>query len=468
MDGSISLQPVVTGMDKMNDILDYIDRHVEEYVEDLRRLLRQPSIAHTKEGIEETAGMTLNYLEEIGAKGELTRIGTGSPIIYAEMKREPAKKNLLVYGMYDVMPVTPKLWTSPPWEARIVDNKIVARGAVNSKGPLMAQIEAIKAMMAVAKKLPVNLTFVVEGEEDFGSPSIPEFVNRYGKKLKENDAFLMLLACPEKGEVLNVDLGLKGLLELDLEVRLREREVHGCYAPIIDNPVWRLIWALSSIKDAGDEILIKDFYDDVLPANADDQRIIEESAKTFDEEKTKELSGTEKTRKNLSGVELLRELLLRPTLNIDGVNSGYMGPGFKTIVPDSARAKVDIRLVPNMNADNVVNKVRRHLKKHGFEDVKVTKIAGYSWARTSAKEAIVQSSIRTAEKMGMQYSVLPSNPGSAPFYVFAKPPLNLPFVHLCTLTSILRMHKPDEYIAIEEYVNTIKYFATLLYEYSKS
>jgi len=454
-------------MSELEAIFEYIDKHKGEFIEDLRTLLRQPSIAATKEGIKETADMTLNFLKEAGIEAEIVQIGEGSPVVYGELETEGANKTMLLYSMYDVMPVTPELWTSPPWEARIIGNKIVARGAANTKGALMAQIEAVRAIMNVAERLPVNLIFVIEGEEELGSLSLPIFVKRYQPRLKRADALVMLIGATEGEEVFDILLGMKGIIVLKLEVKMMGRDVHSCYAPILNNPVWRLSWALNSLKDVTDEILIEGFYDDVLPISSDDLKLIEEDAKTLDEEQIKALCGTDRLRKDLCGVELLKELLLAPTLNIDGIKAGYTGAGYKTIIPGNAWAQVDIRLVPNMSEDDILDKVKRHLRKHGFEDVRITKIASYGWAKTSAKKHIVQSAIKAAEEVGLRYRVTPFNPGSAPFYLFTRPPLSLPFVHLQPLTFITRMHRADEYITIQEYINTIKYSAALLYKYSE-
>jgi len=454
-------------MSEIEVIFEYIDKHKREFIEDFRTLLRQPSIAATKEGIKETADMVLSFLKEVGMKTELVQIGDGSPVVYGELGAEGAKKTILLYGMYDVMPVNPELWTWPPWEARIVDNKIVGRGAVNTKGSLMGQIEALKAIMDVAEEPPVNIIFVIEGEEELGSPSLPGFVKRYQEKLKRADALAFLAGATEGEEPLDIDLGLKGIIVLNLEIKVREKDFHSCYAPVLDNPLWRLCWALNSMKDSRDEILIEGFYDDVSPISSDDVKFIEENAKTLDEEEIKALSGVERIRKNLHGVELLKELLFSPTLNIIGVKAGYTGAGYKTIIPASAWAQVDIRLVPNMKEDDILDKVKKHLHKHGFGDVKVTKVASYEWVKTPPKEHIVQSAIKAAEEVGLRYRVTPLNPGSAPFYLFARPPLKLPFVSIIPLTFISRMHRPDEYTTIQEYINGIKYSVALLYKYSE-
>jgi acetylornithine deacetylase/succinyl-diaminopimelate desuccinylase-like protein len=410
-------------MGELEAIFEYIDKHRGEFIEDLRMLLRQPTIAATKEGIKETAEMTASFLKEAGVKTDSAQIDDGSPVIYGELEAKDTKKTLLLYSMYDVMPVNPELWASPPWEAKIVEEKIVARGAVNTKGPLMAQIEAVKAIMKVAERPPAGLIFLVEGEEELGSPSLPAFVKSQEESLKRADALAMLVGVTEGEEVFDILLGMKGIIVLNLELKLREMDVHGCYSPILDNPAWRLCWALSSMKDVRDEILIEGFYDEVLPIRLDDLKLIEEGAKTMDEEKIKALCGTERLRKDMHGVGLLKELLFAPTLNIDGIKSGYTGAGYKTINPGNAWVQVDIRLVPNMSENDVLDKVKRHLRKHGFEDVRVTKVASYGWAKTSAKEHIVQSAIKAAGEMGLKHRVTPFNPGSAPFYLFAGPPL---------------------------------------------
>jgi len=451
----------------VQSIFDYIDNHFDDHVAEVQRYLQQPSVSAQNLGMQECAEMTAEYLRALGADARLVPLEGGHPVVYGTLRSNSSDKTLLIYNMYDVQPPEPmEGWSSPPWEAAIVDGKIIARGAFNSKGPLMAFVNAVQSIKAVTGDVPVNMILLVDGEEELGSLHLPQFIDAYQDELKQAEAMYghmpseMIKGRPQ------VILGFKGNAYFELEVKLREFDVHSMTAPVVRNPVWRLIWALNSMRGPDDRIVIDGFYENVRPPSQDDIDLLPGLVDLYGPEA---LAATYRVgdayRVKLSGSDFVRELMFTPTLNIDGFLAGYTEPGSKTIVPASAMAKLDARLVPDMTVDEVLGKIRRHLDKSGFEDVEVRFLTGYGAAKTDVNSPVAQAAIRSIEKMGVKPTVAPLMPGSAPEAMFAEPPLSLPFA-MSGLGHGWLMHSPNEYFEVEGVRACEKSAVAFLYEYA--
>ncbi|RLF20053.1 MAG: hypothetical protein DRN15_03245 [Thermoprotei archaeon] len=464
--------------EEIHKVHEYIEAHFNEHLELTRRLLQQPSISATGEGIEECAQMVADHLKELGATVQLVRFRDGHPIVYGKLYSKEAKKTIIAYSMYDVQPPEPlDEWIAPPFEARIVQMEpfgdvIVARGAINTKGPLMAFINAVKSIMDSGLEPPVNMIFLIEGEEEIGSPHVPVIVKEKLDELKKADAVYFPSATQDERGVPSVVLGCKGIVYVELEVRggswggPKERDIHSSYIACVDSPVWRLIHLLSTLCSPEGKVLIDGFYDNVAPPSPDDMEMLKKTLEVFDEEVIKRRFTVERFRGDAKGLELLKNLIFSPALNIDGIYAGYIGPGTKTVLPYRAMAKLDFRLVPNMTPEEVVEKLKKHLKKHGFSDVKLKVRDAYPWAKTDPRASIVRAAIRALNIHGFdKYEVWPMSPGSAPFYAFASPPLSLPFV-MAGLGHGSRAHAPNEYITVKGLKDLEKYIVTFIYEYA--
>jgi acetylornithine deacetylase/succinyl-diaminopimelate desuccinylase-like protein len=299
---------------------------------------------------------------------------------------------------------------------------------------------------------------VAEGEEELGSRHLPEFIKKYKDELKKADAvFFPFADQDQKGKVINY-LGVKGIVYFELELDGKnwgqgptEFDVHGSNKAWVDSPAWRMIQALSTMttKD-GNKVLIEDFYENALPPSQEDQDLLKKLEKTFDEDTIKELMKVEKFIGDAHGRKALLKYLYSPTLNVDGIWGGYTGPGTKTVLPYKITAKVDVRLVPDMTVEEVIPKVRKHLDNHGFKEIKVVELEeGYGWAKTSVREPAAQAIIKTYREFGYEPEVWPHMAGSAPFCMFNREPLNLPFV-LGGLGHGGRVHAPNEYLVVQE------------------
>ena len=451
----------------VQSIFDYIDSHFDDHVAEVQRYLRQPSVSAQNLGMQECAEMTADYLRTLGADAQLVPLEGGHPVVYGTLRSNSSDKTLLIYSMYDVQPPEPlEGWNSPPWAAAIVDGKIIARGAFNSKGPLMAFVNAVQSIKAVTGDVPVNMIFVIDGEEEMGSLHLPQFIDAYQDELRRAQAMYFHMPSEMIKGRPQVILGFKGNAYFELEVKLREFDVHSGIAAVARNPVWRLVWALNSMRGADDRIVIDGFYDNARPPSQEDLDLLPGIVDVLGPEA---LAGMYRMNDpysvNLAGPDFVRQVLFEPTLNIDGFLAGYTGPGSKTIVPASAIAKLDARLVPDMTVEEVLGKIRNHLDKCGFEDVEVRFVTGYGPAKTRASSAIAQAAIRSIEKMGVKPGVAPLVPGSAPEAMFAEPPLSLPFA-MSGLGHGFLMHAPNEYFEVEGVRACEKSAVAFLYEYA--
>jgi acetylornithine deacetylase/succinyl-diaminopimelate desuccinylase-like protein len=456
----------------LKDIYGYIDEHRADYVRTLQALLRQPSIAGEKRGIRECAEMVLGLIRETGAEAELVPTsGEGSPVVYGRLRGKRAKHTIVAYQMYDTQPVLDaESWVSPPFEAGIVEGRIVARGAINSKGALVAELMAMKALREVAGDMPVNVFFTFDGEEEVGSWQLRRFLENNPEKLRGAECVWMPGTFSEGYRETQMSLGNKGCIDFQLSVDQKRGDIHSSCAPVVDNPAWRLLWALNSMKDIGDVVKIEGFYDRVKPPSREDVSLIEKILASGGEERLRRQFGVERFRRDLHGVELFKEYIFQPTLTINGFRSGYTGPAAHTINPGWAKANLDIRLVPDMDADDIWGRMKRHLQEHGFGDVEVT-LTGWraNASRSQLNTNIVRAWRAALKSMGFKEPVIyPMMGGTAPTMYYTAPPLNL--ASASAGSSDLPphyAHATNEYITIEEFITTTKMAATCLLEYGK-
>jgi acetylornithine deacetylase/succinyl-diaminopimelate desuccinylase-like protein len=446
--------PAYTG--KHQAIYDYIDSHLEQHLGNIQRWLRQPSISTQNVGVREMAEMLRNDLNALGFREAELVPTSGHPGVWGYYDAG-AEKTLMVYLMYDVQPVIPEDWQSPPFEAGLVQTElgsvVMARGATNQKGPERTFLNALDAIRAVQGRLPVNIMVVAEGEEELGSPHFPEIIDRYEERLRKCAGVFFPMNLQDTQGDIELNLGVKGILYFEMEAAgglwggPARSEIHGSYKAVVDSPVWRLVQALSSLTSPdGNTILVPGYSDAVRPPTAEEQRLINGVARTWNEEKQKQLLGVEKWLGGASGREAILRLLYEPTLNIDGIWGGYTGEGVKTILPHRATAKVDSRLPPNLRPDEALARIRKHLDAGGFSDIQIRKLSGYPASQTSVEAPLVQATIGVFNKYGHKPVVWPRLAGSAPFYQFTER-LGLPLV-MGSLGHGSGAHGPNEYMVI--------------------
>jgi acetylornithine deacetylase/succinyl-diaminopimelate desuccinylase-like protein len=438
-----------------------IDKRHDESVKRLQDWIRQPSIAAENRGMTEGCDLTMRMLREAGFE-QVTKVPTdGQPGIFATLDAG-APRTIGLYFMYDVKQADPAEWSSPPFEAALVDKPglgkvVMGRGAVNQKGPEATLLAAIHAIRGVGKKLPVNIVFVAEGEEEIGSPHFPQVVHKpeVAAALKKCTGVYMPYASQGLDGEVTMFLGAKGVVECELTSsgerwgRGPRKDVHSSNKARLDSPAWHLVEALATlVSPDGNEPVIEGFAANARPLSAADNKMIAEAARRLSEADAKKLLGVDRWVHDVNWTQALELLVSRPTVNIEGLVGGYTGPGGKTILPGKAVAKLDMRLVPDMTAAGTLEALKAHLAKKGFGDIDVHMSGGYDPTSTSGDSAVIRAAASVYKKNGIDPVTLPRLAGSWPGFVFTGPPLHLPAGHF-GLGHGNGAHAPDEYYLIE-------------------
>ena len=434
-------------------------RH-EEGIARLQEWVRQPSIAAENRGMNEGCELMMRFAREAGFQ-QVARVPTdGQPGVFATLDAGAAR-TVGLYFMYDVKQVDPAEWSSPPWEAKIVDKPgfgkvLVGRGAVNQKGPEAAFLAALHAIHGAGRKCPVNLVLVAEGEEEIGSPHFRQVVRRpeVSAALQRCTSVFMPAASQDPDGTVTVSLGAKGVVELELVAsgekwgRGPKKDVHSSNRARLDSPAFHLVQALATLVTADGDPAIDGFANAVRPPSAAQRAILDTAAARLDEATAKRLLSADRWAHDEPWRASLERFLFTPTVNIEGLVAGYTGPGGKTVLPHRAVAKLDLRLVPDMTFDGAVAALKAHLAKRGFGDVEVNPSGGYDPTSTDAEAPLIRAAMAVYRRSHLDPILWPRNAGSYPGYVFTGAPLKLPAGHF-GLGHGSGAHAPDEYLVIE-------------------
>jgi acetylornithine deacetylase/succinyl-diaminopimelate desuccinylase-like protein len=439
--------------------VEIIRRH-DEAVKRLQDWIGQVSIAAENRGYPEGAQYMAKLALDAGFQNATVMDTDGKPGVFATLDAG-APKTVGLYFMYDVKQFDPAEWTSPPTEARIVDKPplgkvLVGRGADNQKGPQAALLAALAAIRGAGRKMPVNLVLVAEGEEEIGSPHIPQLVRRPEvlAALGKSIGVFMPSASQDLDGVVTVSLGAKGVIEVELVSsgekwgRGPANDIHSSLKAMVDSPAWRLVKALNTLVSEDGNTVTIDNYPKPLPLSAEEKAMIHAASKVRSELRTKKLYSVNHWIEDLPWQQANERLESQPTANIEGLVGGYTGPGGKTILPHRAVAKMDFRLVPDMKAADALAAIKAHLAKRGFDDIEVNMTGGYDPTSTSAKSTLIQAQLATYRNAGIDPLLWPRNAGSYPGFVFTGEPLKLAAGHF-GLGHGSGAHAPDEYYVIE-------------------
>ena len=447
--------------DELAPIRAEVEKRHDEALKRLQTWIHQPSIAAENRGMTEGCELAMEMLREAGFTG-VTQVPTdGQPGIFATLDAG-APRTIGLYFMYDVKQVDPSEWSSPPWDAALVEKPglgkvVVGRGAVNQKGPEASFLAALHAIRGAGRKLPVNFVFVAEGEEEIGSPHFPQVVRRpdVAAALAKCSGVFMPAATQGLDGMVILTLGSKGVVELELVSsgerwgRGPKKDVHSSNKARLDSPAWHLVEALVTlVSPDGNDPAIEGFADAARPLTPAEKELIATAARRLSEADAKRLLGVRHWVHDVSWEESLELWQSRPTVNIEGLVGGYTGPGGKTILPGRAAAKIDMRLVPDMKALDALQALRAHLAKRGFGDIEVNMTGGYDPTSTPGDSALIRAQVAVYQRGGIDPVILPRNAGSWPGYVFTGEPLRLPAGHF-GLGHGSGAHAPDEYYVIE-------------------
>lgn len=438
----------------------YIADHLEEWVAELSALCAQPSVAAQGLGMAECAGLVESMLRKRGLAAEVipTR---GHPIVYGEATGA-SDKTLLFYNHYDVQPAEPlELWDSPPFEPTLRDGKLYARGVSDDKGHVICRLAAIDAVKAVTGELPSRVKFLVEGEEEIGSVSLPAFVAEHREKLAADACIWEFGGVDAEDRPLEYT-GMRGICYVELRARTASVDAHsGLGGSIFPNAAWRLTWALGTLKGPDERIRIPGFYDNVVPPTGRDLDLLARLPDQAEDYRVRYgLKGF--LRGMTGGPELKRAEAFEPTCTICGLTSGYQGPGTKTVLPAQARAKVDFRLVPNQTPEEVVARLRAHLDAEGFDDVEVAFLGGEAPGRVDPDHPFIRLVVDAAcDVYDHEMLVVPMIGGSGPNHAFIEH-LGVPIATAGAGYPGALVHAPNENVRLDLFEKAIRHTARIM------
>lgn len=447
----------------MQETYTYIDEHLAEFVDELLPFIAQPSVSGQNLGMDECAEMLVGLMTKVGIETEVIQ-SAGAPFVYGQINVGPDKPQLLIYGHYDVVSADPvDQWSSPPFQPEIRDNRIYARGAGDNKGQLFAHLKAVEAYRKTKGELPVNVTFLFDGEEEIGSPHVADLI-KARPDIFEADALLVADASTLEQWDPIVFYGVRGLLYLELRTTGSPLEWHaGSYGNLVPNPALQLAQALATMRDRDGTILIEGFYDGACAVEKIDREVMERIP--FDpKRKLEELGVAEFWGR--ADVPYYEKMFYQPSFTIAGLISGYTGQGPKSVVPNEAVAKIDICLVPGQEPEVIYERVRDHLNRHGFGDIQIEVLVSCKPTKEDFHlpfGKVVAESIR--QVWGKDPIIYPSIGGGGPFYLFSQE-LGLPTLMVPYAQPDLHEHAPDESLHIDWFGYGIKTTATIIEKFA--
>jgi acetylornithine deacetylase/succinyl-diaminopimelate desuccinylase-like protein len=441
-----------------------VESELDNLISQLQSLIRIPSVSAKNQSLDECAILVSTILNSAGIKSELLYLNEGGksdnkisvpPIVFGQLnsKSNPSGKTMMFYNHYDVQPPEPlELWEADPFSGKREGNYVYGRGSSDDKGELLTRIKAVEYILKETGDVPCNIKFIVEGEEEIGSCHIEEYLTKYRDKLRCDGVIWEFGYVDEKDRPI-ISLGMKGLLYVEMIARGPNADVHSSLAAVIENPAWRLVYALSTLRDQSGKILIQDWYKDIRNFTSQELKLIKQE--NFDEEDFKRNYGIQKFVINDNLEEIKKALVGGPTCNIAGLYAGYTGDGTKTVLPSVARAKLDFRLVPDMNPKKQFELLRKHLDKHGFTDIEVTFVEGEPASRTPVDHEFVKLIEQCAVEEYGEAITSVSSAGTGPMSYFAEI-LDVPCVSVGSTYKYSRIHSPNEFTRIDLLQKTIK------------
>lgn len=450
----------------LDAVFSLIDAGMDARLDQLMAYCRLPTVSAHGTAIEETARFTADLLEAEGFEVRvLPKPGGAFPVVYGfHTGRSPA--TLLFYNHYDVQPPDPlDEWTSGPFEPERRGDAIYGRGISDDKGNIVSRMLALRALKDVYGELPCNVKFFIEGDEEIGSPQIAPFMQEHGELFRA-DACIW-----EWGYALwdgspTLMLGAKGLLCVDIEVQGPNRDVHSSYGTVVPNPAWRLAWALGSIKTPDERIQIDGFYDGVKTPTEEELaalRMLPDDGEAF-----LDSLGLHHAVLGVQDMDYRRRHVFEPTCTINGLTSGYQGQGTKTVLPARAAAKLDFRLVDDQDPQDLIEKLRAHLARFGFDDITVHQSSSERAARTPMDDPFIDVVQAAAlDAYGREAYLVPSMAATGPMYHFVHD-LGLPTVMAGINYVGGRDHAPDEHVRIEDFRRGTRHIAAILQHFAET
>ena len=451
----------------MNDVIDLININRDRYVDELKSYLAIPSISALPEHAEDVracAEWTAAEMKRVGLEHVRVIDTPGNPVVYGDWLHADGAPTILFYGHYDVQPVDPlELWESPPFEATVRAGEIYARGAADDKGQVFMHLKAVEAVLRGSGRLPVNIRFILEGEEEVGSVNLENFVRGHKDELAADVVVISDSPMFDRG-VPSICYGLRGLTYLQIDLRGTASDLHsGSFGGAVANPAFVLAQVLSQMKDRGGRVKIPGFYDDVRPLL--DAERAEFAKLPFNERRYRNDLGAPKLFGE-RGYTTLERLWGRPTFEVNGMLSGFTGDGAKTVIPAVAMAKVSMRLVPDQDPDKVAGLCEEYLRKVTPKTVElnITRMHGGRPWMTDFDNPFVQAAGRAIELGFGRRPVFNREGGSIPVVATFQEVLGLPSVLFGVGLPDENAHAPNEKLDLGNFHNGIIASAALYHE----
>jgi acetylornithine deacetylase/succinyl-diaminopimelate desuccinylase-like protein len=429
---------------------------------------RLESVAAQNRMMKETADWVEKLLKDTGFETQQITVAGAPNYVYGFMKGK-SDFTLLLYNHYDVQPEAPiELWNSPPFEATERDGKLFARGICDNKAELIARICAMRAILAANGELPINIKWIIEGEEEIGSLHFDALTRTHGDLLKADGTLWEGGGFNEKGQAV-ITLGARGMLYVEYSVEIMKQDAHSGNAHALPSAAWRLLKALSSLKDENGRILIPGFYDDVRQPTESEKQALRDKVDSDLEAKLLAMYGIDSFLHDKRGYEL--ELaVFEPTANIAGFLSGYTEKGVKTVLPAKAMAKMDFRLVPEQRPDDILEKLKSHLKAQGFDDVQVKKLGSGDPVVTPIDGAFVQRIKQICKEFANQEpEIIPLGGGTLPLLGAMKNNVGILGISISGNPAYYGSgaHAPNEHIRLDDIPKAIEFNVFMLNELGK-
>jgi acetylornithine deacetylase/succinyl-diaminopimelate desuccinylase-like protein len=444
----------------------YVGANLDNFANEVIRLASQRSVSARNEGVVECSVLVEKMLKEIGATTKVLRLDGVAPLVYGELKSRKGGKTVMFYNHYDVQPEEPlELWKSPPFKPEIREGAIYGRGVSDDKGELVARLKVVESFLKSDGDIPCNVKFCFEGEEETGSVHLGDYVEKYGE-LFQADAVIWEYGTVDAKGTPRVTLGVKGMIYVEFVVRALSMDAHSSLAAVLPSAPWRMVRLLNLLKDENERILVPGWYDGVASLAEDELAVLQDMP--FDGAEYKEPYGAEKFLGDMSDDLAKKALIQRPTGNIAGIWAGYTGPGSKTVLPKEIHAKMDFRLVPEQDPEDLWKKLRKYLDDKGFADVEMKLESMEPAARTSYKHPFAQSAIRAAEKTyGRKPVVELGSPGTGPLYLFTRK-YKMPSVDIGVSATDGAIHAPNENLKLENLRKGMLWIAETMETYASS
>lgn len=444
----------------------YLDQHRRRFLDELTTYCAIPSVSAEGRGLEAAMTWVRQRLEQVGAAVEVLDVPGGTPVVYAELGPIDAGRSLLIYNHYDVQPPDPlELWHSRPFEPQVRDGKLYARGVADNKANFLSRVLAVEAWQAAHGALPVRIRWLVEGEEEVGSRSLPDFCHAHGRRWADSDGCLWETGYKDEHGRAVLYSGLKGIASFELRVHGANADKHSSMATLLPNPAWRLVWALATLKAPDETILIDGFMDQVAPPSEAERRFVERIP--YDDAKIRQTHGVAEFITGVTGHDALLRHLFQPTCTICGIHSGYAGPGMKTVLPNEAVAKLDFRLVADLTPELARNLLRAHLDRHGFADIQIVDLGGEHPVRGQVESDVVRAARLAIQAVtGIEPVLWPTMAATGPMHPVAAQ-FGIPCVGFGTGYYNSGAHAPNEHIRLDDYFEGILVAAAFWAEFGR-